>query len=99
HLLLFHAGSALAPVVLIRDVIAVVLGSVVAGKVLASVTTAVVLPALGYAGYKAPSVDNNNPAYKTVHSVPEGGPEIVLLLTTIGAVLLFSTRRPSESKA
>jgi hypothetical protein len=58
-----------------------------------------ILPTVVYTGQKGPRDDNNDYANEKVHSVPEGGPGIVLLITTIGAVLLFSTRRPSQSKA
>ena len=36
---------------------------------------------------------------KHVYSVPEGGPGVVLSMTTIGAILFFSARRPSRPKA
>jgi len=59
------------------------------GKVCALVAAALILPALAYAG------GNNQGG---VHTVPEGGPGIVLLITTFGAILLFSARRSSRAK-
>ena len=61
------------------------------GKVCALVATALILPALAYAG-------GNNNDQGGVHTVPEGGPGIVLLITTFGAILLFSARRSSRAK-
>ena len=61
------------------------------GKVCALVAAALILPALAYAG-------GNNNDQGGVHTVPEGGPGIVLLITTFGAILLFSARRASRAK-
>jgi len=63
-------------------------------KLCALVAAALILPALAYASQNGQGGNNNNQG----NSVPEGGPGIVLLITTIGAVVLFSARRPSQSK-
>jgi hypothetical protein len=56
-----------------------------------------VLPILAYAGtdHGKGNDDYNNGKQNgrdKIHSVPEGGPGIVLSIATIGAVLLFSRR-------
>jgi hypothetical protein len=67
------------------------------GKVCALATAILIAPVV-MAHAKHGNDDKNNEGDKHVHSVPEGGPGIVLLMTTIGAILLFSARRPSRSK-
>ena len=64
------------------------------GKVCALVAAALILPALAYAGGNNQGGNNQG----GVHTVPEGGPGIVLLITTFGAILLFSARRASRAK-
>jgi len=66
------------------------------GKVCALVAAALILPALAYAGGNNQGGNNNDQG--GVHTVPEGGPGIVLLITTFGAILLFSARRSSRAK-
>ena len=63
-------------------------------KVCAVVAAALILPALAYADGNDQGQNNNNQG----GSVPDGGPGIVLLFTTFGAMLLFSARRPSRAK-
>jgi hypothetical protein len=76
------------------------------GKVCALVAAALILPALAYAGGNNNDQGGNNQGGNNqggnnqggVHTVPEGGPGIVLLMTTFGAILLFSARRASRAK-
>ena len=78
------------------------------GKVCALVAAALILPALAYAGGNNNDQGGNNQGGNNqggnnndqggVHTVPEGGPGIVLLITTFGAILLFSARRASRAK-
>jgi hypothetical protein len=65
------------------------------GKVCALVAATLILPVLAYADGRNDQGDNDQGKY----SVPEGGPGIVLFTTTIGAILLFSARWSSRSKA
>jgi len=75
------------------------------GKVCALVATTLILPVLAYADrddhrhndndYRGYGDNENHKA----HSVPDGGPGIVLLTTAIGAVLLFgATQRRSRAR-
>ena len=73
-------------------------------KVCALVAATLILPALTYAGTDNGKGNNgqnngNQNGHDKIHSVPEGGPGIVLLITTVGAILLFSARRSSRAKA
>jgi hypothetical protein len=68
------------------------------GKVCALVAAALILPALAYAGGNNNNQGGNNNNQGGVHTVPEGGPGIVLLTTAIGAILLFSWRQSSRAK-
>jgi hypothetical protein len=73
-------------------------------KVCALVAATLILPALTYAGTdngKGNNGENNGKqnGHDKIHSVPEGGPGIVLLITTVGAILLFSARLSSRAKA
>ena len=75
-------------------------------KVCALVAVSLILPALAYAGTDngngngGQNNGNQNGHNKgDVPTVPDGGPGIVLLATTFGAVLLFSWRQSSRSKA
>jgi hypothetical protein len=69
-------------------------------KVCALVAATLILPALTYAGTDNGKGNNGNQnGHDKIHSVPEGGPGIVLLITTVGAILLFSARRSSRAKA
>ena len=73
------------------------------GKMCALVATSLILPVLAYADrddHRGNDNDHrgNNNIHK-VHSVPDGGPGIVLLTTAIGAVLLFgATQRRSRAE-
>ena len=80
-------------------------------KICALIAATLIIPMLAYAGTdhgkgnkgqnngkqnghdKVPTVSNKVPA------VPEGGPGIVLLITTIGAILVFSARLSSRKEA
>jgi hypothetical protein len=69
-------------------------------KVCALVAATLILPVV--MAYAKDDNDKNNgegKGDKHVYSVPEGGPGVVLLMATIGAILLFSARRPSRSNA
>ena len=79
------------------------------GKVCALVATTLILPALAYAdrddhrGNDNDHRGNNNDHRGNdnsygVHSVPDGGPGIVLLTTAIGAVLLFGAIQRSRAE-
>ena len=63
-------------------------------RVFALVAATLILPALAYAGNQ----DGNSQGGNQRYTVPEGGPGIVLLTATIGAILLFSARRRSKQK-
>jgi hypothetical protein len=65
------------------------------GKVCALVATTLMLPALAYADRDDHRGNDNSYG---VHSVPDGGPGIVLLTTAIGAVLLFGAKQRSRSE-
>lgn len=65
------------------------------GKVCALVGAAVIFPLLAHAQQVTSAVP---PTAVPRHSVPEGGPGIVLLTTAIGAILLFSWRQSSRAK-
>ena len=73
-------------------------------KLWALVAVTLILPALAYAG--TDHGKGNDGQYNgkqngrgKMYTVPEGGPGIVLLTATVGAVLLFSTRRLRREKA
>jgi hypothetical protein len=68
------------------------------GKASALAAATLILPVLAYAQQNNQGQNNNNQGDKH-HSVPEGGPGIVLVTATIGAILLFSARRSSRAKA
>jgi len=73
-------------------------------KVCALTAASLILPALAYAGTdngKGNDGYNNGNQYgrDKTYSVPEGGPGIVLFITTVGAILLFASRRPSQAKS
>jgi hypothetical protein len=73
-------------------------------KVCALVAASLILPALAHAGtdYGNGNGGQNNGKQNgknKIETVPDGGPGIVLLTATIGAILLFSTRRLLREKA
>jgi len=73
-------------------------------RVFALVAATLILPALAYAGNQdgnsqgGGNQDGNSQGGNQRYTVPEGGPGIVLLTATIGAILLFSARRRSKQK-
>jgi hypothetical protein len=72
------------------------------GKVCALVAATLILPVLAHADGNNQGGNNqgqNNNNQGGTYTVPEGGPGTVLLITTIGAILLFSARRSSRAKA
>ena len=79
------------------------------GKVCALVAATLVLPVLAHAnqnqnggnGGNNNNQNNNNQGNNNqgIPSVPDGGPGIVLLITTIGAILVFSARLSSRKEA
>ena len=72
-------------------------------KICALVAVTLVLPALAYAGNdrdkgdKGDKGDHNGRGH--IQTVPEGGPGIVVLTATFGAILLFSARHLFRRKA
>jgi hypothetical protein len=75
-------------------------------KACALVAATLILPALAYAdhnsgkgnkgdndGQRWAEKDEHRDQNKPIPSVPEGGPGIILLVATIGAVVLFSKRQ------
>jgi hypothetical protein len=73
-------------------------------KLCALAAATLILPAMAYAGTdngKGNDGQNNGKqnGRGDVQSVPEGGPGVMLLIATIGAILLFTARRPSSVKA
>jgi len=72
------------------------------GKVCALVAATLILPVLAHADGNNQGGNNqgqNNNNQGGTYTVPEGGPGIVLVITTFGAILLFSLRRSSRAKA
>jgi hypothetical protein len=74
------------------------------GKVCALVAATLVLPVLAHAnqnqnGGNGGNNNNQNNNNQGIPSVPDGGPGIVLLITTIGAILVFSARLSSRKEA
>jgi hypothetical protein len=71
-------------------------------KVCALVATTLILPVLAYADRSDHRGNDNdhrgNSNNHGVHSVPDGGPGIVLLTTAIGAVLLFGAKQRSRAE-
>jgi hypothetical protein len=68
-------------------------------KICALVAATLILPALAYADHDSGKGNKEEKDQdKHIPSVPEGGPGIVLLVATIGAVVLFS-RRQLRAKA
>jgi hypothetical protein len=63
------------------------------------IAATLILPVLAYAGGGGNSQGGGGNNNSQGNSVPDGGPGIVLLATTIGAVLLFSTRGHFRPKA
>jgi hypothetical protein len=67
-------------------------------KVCALVAASLILPALAHAGTDNGNGGQNNGnqnGKNKIATVPDGGPGIVFLTATIGAILLFSARRRS----
>src|SRR5260370_3494294 len=63
-------------------------------KICALVAATLILPALAYADHDSGKGNKGDKDQnKHIPSVPEGGPGIVLLVATIGAVVLFSSRQ------
>ena len=65
-------------------------------KVGALIAAAAILPVLAHAQTTTTVPPTAVPPHATV---PEGGPGIVLLITTVGAILLVSARMSSRKKA
>jgi hypothetical protein len=72
-------------------------------KICALVAVTLVLPALAYAKNDKDKGENDDKGEQKgrghIHTVPDGGPGIVVLTATFGAILLFSARRSSRAKA
>ena len=81
-------------------------------KICALVAVTLILPSLAYAerdhgksykdgddGHRWGDHDSDRDRDRHIPSVPEGGPGMVLLITTVGAILVFSARLPSRSRA
>jgi hypothetical protein len=72
-------------------------------KICALAAAALILPALAYAGGQGGNSQGGggggNSQGGGTYTVPEGGPGMVLLITTVGAMLLFSARGSSREKA
>lgn len=73
-------------------------------KLCALVAVTLILPALAYAGHdrdkdKGGEDNGKQNGRGHIEKVPEGGPGIVVLITTVGAILFFAARRPSREKA
>jgi hypothetical protein len=73
-------------------------------KVCALVAASLILPALAHAGTdngngNGGQNNGNQNGKNKIETVPDGGPGIVLLTATIGAVLLFSARRRLRAEA
>jgi len=64
-------------------------------KVCALVAATLILPSLAFAG--SGNGQGGNSQGKS--TVPDKGPGMALLITTIGAVLVYSSRQSSRSKA
>ena len=69
------------------------------GKVCALVAATLVLPVLAHANQNQNGGNGGNNNNQGIPSVPDGGPGIVLLITTIGAILVFSARLSSRKEA
>jgi hypothetical protein len=68
-------------------------------KACALIAASLILPVLAYADHDSGKGNKGDRDQdKHIPSVPEGGPGIVLLVATIGAVILFS-RRQLRAKA
>jgi hypothetical protein len=68
-------------------------------KICALVAVASILPALAYAGGGGNNQGGNNQGGNNQgNSVPDGGPGIVLIATTVGAILVLSARQSSRKK-
>jgi hypothetical protein len=73
-------------------------------KIFALVAATLILPALAYANHDSEKGnkgdhDTDKDRDRHISTVPEGGPGMVLLITTVGAILLFSARRSSREKS
>jgi hypothetical protein len=70
-------------------------------KVCALSTATLTFPMLLFAGQNDQGQNNNDQggSGQSVYSVPEGGPGILLVATTFGAVLLFGAFQRSRAKA
>ena len=73
-------------------------------KTCALAAACLVVPAMAFAGSdKGKGNDGDDKGKQKgrgeVHSVPEGGPGMILLIASVGAILLFTTRRTSNLKA
>jgi hypothetical protein len=69
-------------------------------KICALVAVTLVLPALAYAGNDRDKGDKGDKGERGhIQTVPEGGPGIVVLTATFGAILLFSARHLFRGKA
>jgi len=67
-------------------------------KTCALAAATLIVPAMAFAGTdkgKGNDGDDNGKqkGRGDVHSVPEGGPGVILFIATVGAILLFTTRR------
>jgi len=66
------------------------------GKVCALVAATLVIPVLAYADVNN---NNNNNGGPGQNAVPDGGPGIVLMITALGAVLVFAGIQRSRAKS
>jgi hypothetical protein len=68
------------------------------GKACALVAATLIVPALAYAGNSQGQNNNNQGQNGGNYHVPDNSPGIVLIATTVGAVLLFGAMRRSRAK-
>jgi len=68
-------------------------------KVCALVAATLILPSLAFAGSGNGQGGNQGGDSQGKSTVPDKGPGMALLITTIGAVLVYSSRQSSRSKA
>ena len=70
------------------------------GKACALVAATLILPGLAYAQSQNGTTQNGTTQNGTKqNAVPDGGPGIVLIATTVGAILVFSARQSFRKKA
>jgi hypothetical protein len=76
------------------------------GKVCALAAATLILPALAYADHdrdrdkdKGDGDSRRHDGRGHIETVPEGGPGIAVLITTVGAILYFAARQPFRAKA